>query len=102
MPFTVNALDVILDERARECYAERTRFEDLRRTKQFIRYNLAFSRVITNENQMKGPDGQFKILRPIPQNAFDLNTGLRPSDQNPGYGVIASSGEETTPETPAN
>lgn len=102
VPFTINALDVILDERARECYAERTRFEDLRRTKQFIRYNLAFSRVITNENQMKGPDGQFKILRPIPQTAFSLNIGLKPSDQNPGYGVIASSGEETTPETPAN
>lgn len=86
VPFTITPLDVILDERARECYAERTRFEDLRRTKQFIRYNLAFSRVITRESQMRGQDGEFKVLRPIPQSAFDLNEGLNSSvDQNPGY-----------------
>lgn len=83
--FNLTTLDIILDEKARECYAERTRYEDLRRTKQLIRYNLAFSRTISNANQMKGPDGEFKLLRPIPQIELDTNTGITKEDQNPGY-----------------
>ena len=83
--FNLTTLDLILDEKARECYAERTRYEDLRRTKQLIRYNLAFSRTIKNANEMKGPDGEFKLLRPIPQLEIDTNTALTSADQNPGY-----------------
>ena len=83
--FNLTTLDLILDEKARECYAERTRYEDLRRTKQLIRYNLAFSRTIRNANEMKGPDGEYKLLRPIPQTEIDNNTALTSADQNPGY-----------------
>lgn len=83
--FQLTTLDLILDEKARECYAERTRYEDLRRTKQLIRYNLAFSRTIKNANEMKGPDGEYKLLRPIPQSEIDYNTGITSADQNPGY-----------------
>ena len=83
--FNLTTLDLILDEKARECYAERTRYEDLRRTKQLIRYNLAFSRTIKNANEMKGPDGEYKLLRPIPQEEINDNTALTLADQNPGY-----------------
>ncbi len=83
--FNLTTLDLILDEKARECYAERTRYEDLRRTKQLIRYNLAFSRTIKNANEMKGPDGEYKLLRPIPQTEIDNNTAITSADQNPGY-----------------
>lgn len=83
--FNLTTLDLILDEKARECYAERTRYEDLRRTKQLIRYNLAFSRIIHDPNQMKGPDGEYKLLRPIPQTEIDNNTAITSADQNPGY-----------------
>lgn len=83
--FNLTTLDLILDEKARECYAERNRYEDLRRTKQLIRYNLAFSRTIKDAKEMKGPDGEYKLLRPIPQIEIDTNTGMKAEDQNPGY-----------------
>ncbi|MDE6417195.1 MAG: RagB/SusD family nutrient uptake outer membrane protein, partial [Duncaniella sp.] len=85
VPFTVTPLDVILDERGRELYAERTRYEDLRRTKQLIRYNLAFSRIITSPSQMQNPKGEYKWLRPIPANEINFNTSMTLEDQNPGY-----------------
>ncbi|MBD5368615.1 MAG: RagB/SusD family nutrient uptake outer membrane protein [Bacteroides sp.] len=85
VPFTVTPLDVILDERGRELYAERTRYEDLRRTKQLIRYNLAFSRVISSPSQMQNPKGEYKWLRPIPANEINFNTSMTLEDQNPGY-----------------
>lgn len=69
-----NAIDIILDERARECYAERTRWTDLRRTKQLVRYNNKY-----NENLV----GKVNVLRPIPTNEMSANTGI--TDQNPGY-----------------
>lgn len=78
-------LDMILDERARECYAERTRYEDLRRTKQLVRYNLAFSRVITSPSQMQNNKGEYKWLRPIPSNEINFNSSMSLEDQNPGY-----------------
>lgn len=85
VPFTPTALDVILDERARELYAERVRYEDLRRTKQLIRYNLAFSRIISRPEQMQNTKGEYKWLRPIPALEIELNTGMTEADQNPGY-----------------
>lgn len=68
------AIDVILDERAREMYAERTRWIDLRRTNQLERYNKAY-----NANLQSS----VKTLRPIPTNEMGANSGI--TYQNPGY-----------------
>jgi len=87
---TFTMLDVLLDERARETYAERTRWEDLRRTHQLVRYNLAYNPDVTSASQMQGADGKFKLLRPIPANEFSNNTALTDADQNPGYGAVSS------------
>lgn len=83
--FTTTALDVILDEYARECYAEQDRWRELRRTHQLIRYNIAFNWAITSLEQMKGADGVFRTLRPIPQNVISNNNAITDADQNPGY-----------------
>ena len=83
--FTFVPLDLVLDERARECYAERTRYFDLRRTKQLVRYNLEFSRFMNEVSKMANAQGQIKWYRPIPQAEIDNNTALTNADQNPGY-----------------
>lgn len=87
MSFNVNALDVILDERARETYAERTRYYDIRRTKQLFRYNLEFSRFMTKMSDMCNAEGTPKEHRPIPQSELDANTCTKDGTmyQNPGY-----------------
>lgn len=83
-------LDLVLDERARETYAERTRWEDLSRTKQLVRYNLAYNPDVTTSAQMKGVDGEYKVLRPIPAGEISTNEGITNDDQNPGYkGLVA-------------
>jgi hypothetical protein len=86
--FTLRDIDVILDERARELYAEGHRWTDLRRTKQLIRYNVAFNMYITSASQMADVAGNYKWLRPIPENEISSNTGISSSDQNPGYGGV--------------
>lgn len=78
-------LDVVLDERARELYAQQTRWVDLRRTKQLVRYNVAYSSSITSASEMQGTDGEIKWLRPIPADAISGNEALTDEDQNPGY-----------------
>lgn len=83
--FTFTPLDLVLDERARECYAERTRYFDLRRTKQLVRYNIEFSRFIHNVGAMSNAQGEIKWYRPIPQGEIDSNKGISIEDQNPGY-----------------
>lgn len=85
VPFAVTELDVILDERARELYAERTRYEDLRRTKQLVRYNVTFSRVTNIANAIRNSKGEYKWLRPIPAVEINFNTSISLEDQNPGY-----------------
>ncbi len=85
MSFVFVPLDLVLDERARECYAERSRYYDLRRTKQLVRYNLEFSRFMTEVSKMCNAQGQIKWYRPIPQKEIDNNTALTSADQNPGY-----------------
>ena len=80
---TLNNLDVILDERMRETVGEYYRWMDLRRTKQLVRYNVTYGG-LTVAN-MTGADGQIKWLRPIPANEIELNTGITPADQNPGF-----------------
>lgn len=78
-------LDLVLDERARECFAERTRYFDLRRTKQLVRYNLEFSRFMNEVSKMANAQGEIKWYRPIPQAEIDNNIGITNADQNPGY-----------------
>lgn len=83
--FTFKDIDLILDERARELYAEGHRWMDLRRTKQLVRYNVQFSEYISDEAAMKGNDGNIRWYRPIPANEISANTGITTADQNPGY-----------------
>lgn len=83
--FVLTPLDLILDERARELYAERTRWFDIKRTKQLVRYNIAFARSISNRSQMANAQGEVKWLRPIPDSELSANTALSIADQNPGY-----------------
>lgn len=78
---TISAIDVILDERMRETLGEYYRWIDLRRTHQLVRYNVAYND-LTAAN-MIGNDGNFKLLRPIPTNELQINTGI--NEQNPGY-----------------
>lgn len=79
------ALDVILEERARELFAESHRWMDLRRTLQLVRYNIAFNRNISSVGDMSNSAGEIKWLRPIPANEISSNDGISTSDQNPGY-----------------
>ena len=83
--FTIKDIDLVLDERARELYAEGHRWMDLRRTKQLVRYNVQFSEYVADEAAMKGNDGNIKWYRPIPANEISANTGISTEDQNPGY-----------------
>jgi hypothetical protein len=82
--FKITPLDVLLDERARELYAETTRWMDLRRTRQLVRYNLAFNPNVSSVSDMANVHGEIKWLRPIPATEIETNTGISPSDQNPG------------------
>lgn len=83
--FQIQPLDVLLDELARETYAERTRWMDLRRTKQLVRYNKEFNKYITSASDMANSYGQIKWYRPIPASEIETNTAISEEDQNPGY-----------------
>ena len=83
--FQLSALDVVLDERARELYAETTRWMDLRRTRQLVRYNVEFNPSISEVGDMANAQGQIKWYRPIPAAELETNTAISQEDQNPGY-----------------
>jgi len=82
-------IDFILDERARELVGEYHRWMDLKRTGKLVErnslYNTPLVRKYVNNgiDPFLGTDGNQKLLRPIPQNAIDLN-GVEVK-QNPGY-----------------
>lgn len=76
-------IDIILDERAREMYAENNRWEDLKRTKQLVRYNIAFNNSVSSINDMSNNSGEVKWLRPIPADEIAANPGI--TEQNAGY-----------------
>lgn len=73
-------IDLILDERARELYAEGHRWMDLRRTQQLVRYNNIFNRDLAGV-----AEGRVKQYRPIPQAEINANDAITDADQNPGY-----------------
>lgn len=82
----ITKIDCILDECAREMYAERTRWYDLRRTRQLVRYNIAFNRDIHSIEQLSNAKGEVKWYRPIPEKEINNNTSMTfEEDQNPGY-----------------
>ena len=83
--FQLTPLDVLLDERARELYAEQTRWMDLRRTRQLVRYNVEFNPEINMPSDMANAQGEIKWLRPIPAAEIETNTAISQQDQNPGY-----------------
>lgn len=83
--FEIRPIDVLLDERARELWAETTRWVDLRRTKQLVRYNIEFNDNISSAEDMSDAYGNVKWLKPIPASEIATNTGITDSDQNPGY-----------------
>ncbi len=83
--FAITPLDLILDERARELYAEQTRWMDLRRTRQLVRYNIEFNPDITSVSDMANAQGEVKWLRPIPAAEIETNTAISQEDQNAGY-----------------
>lgn len=76
-------IDFILDERGRELLGEYHRWFDLKRTGKLIERASAHNWQIDEANFV-GTDGNPKILRPIPQDALDLNQNYD-FPQNPGY-----------------
>ena len=76
-------IDFILAERAREMAGEYVRWTDLKRTHKLIEYVTQYNEDGVSESAMKGTDGKYKILRPIPQTAIDLN--MADVEQNPGF-----------------
>lgn len=75
-------VDFILAERARELAGEYGRWYDLARTGKLVEYVSQYNSQVA-EADMKGEDGSYKILRPIPAQALELNEAEFP--QNPGY-----------------
>lgn len=82
-PSALRMVDLVLDERARELYAENQRYIDLRRTRQLVKYNVAYNNYITSVNDMMS-QGEIKWYRPIPANEISANIS-EGMYQNPGY-----------------
>lgn len=76
-------IDYILDERARELLGEYHRWFDLKRTGKLVERASAHHYLIEQSN-FNGANGELKILRPIPQEALDLNQN-KSFPQNPAY-----------------
>lgn len=76
-------IDFLLNERAREFAGEYKRWLDLKRTGKLVEYVSTYNPDVPSEANMKGAGGNYKILRPIPQDAIGLNESL--ITQNPGY-----------------
>lgn len=77
-------MDDILDERAMELAGEYHRWFDLKRTGTLVDRCVSYNKDIVSSDFFSGSGGEQKILRPIPQEALDLN---RSDDykQNPAY-----------------
>jgi hypothetical protein len=75
-------IDYILDERARELFGEYHRWFDLKRTGKLVERTSLYNNQVS-ESDFNGAGAQ-KILRPIPQQALDLNQN-NDFPQNPAY-----------------
>ncbi|EKF55356.1 RagB/SusD domain-containing protein [Galbibacter marinus] len=84
-PATAAELDIdyILDERARELLGEYHRWFDLKRTGKLVE-RASLHHYLIEESNFAGANGELKILRPIPQDAIDLNQN-KDFPQNPAY-----------------
>ncbi len=84
---TVSASDInvdfILKERCCELAGEYVRWTDIKRCHVLVDYITKYQEDAIDVNNLKGTDGKYKILRPIPQNAIDLNQAE--IQQNPGF-----------------
>ena len=76
-------IDYILDERGRELLGEYHRWFDLKRTGKLVERASMYHYLI-DESNFNGANGELKILRPIPQEALDLNQN-KSFPQNPAY-----------------
>ena len=76
-------IDFILDERGRELFGEYHRWFDLKRTGTLVERASA-NHYLIEESNFDGANGELKILRPIPQQALDLNRN-KDFPQNPAY-----------------
>ncbi len=85
--FSNTPIDLVLDERARELYAEGHRWMDLRRTRQLVRYNNLFNADLVGNalGRMSNASGDIKWYKPIPQAEINANNALTEADQNKGY-----------------
>ncbi len=83
--YQASPIDLILDERARELFAETTRWVDLRRTRQLVKYNVEFNSYVNDIADMSNARGEVKWYRPIPAAELATNTSISEENQNPGY-----------------
>lgn len=78
------SIDMILDERSKELFAEGHRFFDMIRLNKTITYNDDFGGIAVSQRE-KSIDRSFnKTILPISQDENNANPGLE-AQQNPGY-----------------
>ncbi|WP_257668296.1 RagB/SusD family nutrient uptake outer membrane protein [Parapedobacter tibetensis] len=77
-------LDMILDERGKELFAEGHRFFDMIRLNKSITFNDDFAGISIPHREKTIDRSFYKTILPISQGEIDANPGIE-SQQNPGY-----------------
>src|SRR5690606_25173532 len=77
-------IDMILDERSKELFAEGHRFFDMIRLNKSITFNDDFQGVPVAHREKTIDRGVYKTILPIADSEIKANPGLA-SQQNPGY-----------------